>query len=163
MKDPVPLIEKNSASCPGGRFPPSFIHQVIIITGLNKLYTTMCFRPEDGLRCRQGVNLPLQLKLFCFWDAAFNHGISRWPSWYHWPLEAWLYTIYCTYLNALCGHPHAPKYYGICRYSKTTTSHQDVYFRDRGEGDKRLQKRLCWWKILLPFCSYSEMGLVGAA
>ena len=23
---------------PGGRFPPSFIHQVIIITGLNKLY-----------------------------------------------------------------------------------------------------------------------------
>ena len=31
MKDP--LIEKSS---PGGRFP-SFIHQVIVITGLNKL------------------------------------------------------------------------------------------------------------------------------
>ena len=25
---------------PGGRFPPSFIHQVILITGLNKLYCT---------------------------------------------------------------------------------------------------------------------------
>ena len=47
IKDPVPLIEKSRASCPSGRFPPSFIHQVIIITGLNKL----CSRPEDGLRC----------------------------------------------------------------------------------------------------------------
>ena len=35
--DPLPLIEKSRASCPGGRFPPSFIHQVIIITGLDKL------------------------------------------------------------------------------------------------------------------------------
>ena len=26
IKDPVPLIEKSRASCPGGRFPPSFIH-----------------------------------------------------------------------------------------------------------------------------------------
>ena len=33
----VPLIEKSRALCPGGRFLPSFIHQVII-TGLNKLY-----------------------------------------------------------------------------------------------------------------------------
>ena len=38
IKDPVPFIEKSRASCPGGRFPPRFIHQVIIITGLNKLY-----------------------------------------------------------------------------------------------------------------------------
>ena len=38
MKDPVPLIEKGRASCPGGRFRPSFFHQVIMITGLNKLY-----------------------------------------------------------------------------------------------------------------------------
>ena len=30
IKDPVPLIEKS-------RFPPGFIHHVIIITGLNKL------------------------------------------------------------------------------------------------------------------------------
>ena len=37
IKDPVSPIEKSRASCPGGRFPPSFIHQVIIITGLNKL------------------------------------------------------------------------------------------------------------------------------
>ena len=52
--DPVPLIEKSRASCPGGR-SPSFIHQLIIITGLNKLYPW----PEDGLRCQQGVKLPL--------------------------------------------------------------------------------------------------------
>ena len=36
ITDPVPLIEKRRASCPGGRFPPSFIHQVIVITGLNR-------------------------------------------------------------------------------------------------------------------------------
>ena len=41
IKDPVPHIEKSRASCPGGRFPPSFIHQVNIITGLNKLYDCM--------------------------------------------------------------------------------------------------------------------------
>ena len=40
-KYPVPLIEKSRASCPGGRFPHSFIHQVISITGLNKLYDCM--------------------------------------------------------------------------------------------------------------------------
>ena len=37
IKDPVPLIAKRRGLSPGGRFPPSFIHQVIIITGLNKL------------------------------------------------------------------------------------------------------------------------------
>ena len=31
------LIEHSRVPCPGGRFPPSFIHEVII-TGLNKLY-----------------------------------------------------------------------------------------------------------------------------
>ena len=41
ITDPLPLIEKSRASCPGGRFPPSFIHQVIIITRLNKLYDCM--------------------------------------------------------------------------------------------------------------------------
>ena len=25
--DPVPLVEKSRALCPGGRFPASFIHQ----------------------------------------------------------------------------------------------------------------------------------------
>ena len=29
IKDPVPIIETSRASCPGGRFPASFIHQVI--------------------------------------------------------------------------------------------------------------------------------------
>ena len=37
IKDPVPLIAKRRGLSPGGRFPPSFIHQVIIATGLNKL------------------------------------------------------------------------------------------------------------------------------
>ena len=40
IKDHVPLIEKSRASCHGGRCP-SFIHQVIIITGLTKLYDCM--------------------------------------------------------------------------------------------------------------------------
>ena len=35
IKDTLPLVEKSRASCPGGRFPPSSIHQVIMITGLN--------------------------------------------------------------------------------------------------------------------------------
>ena len=41
IKDPVPLIEKRRGLSPGGRFRPSFIHQVIIIIGLNKLYDCM--------------------------------------------------------------------------------------------------------------------------
>ena len=41
IKDPVPLIEKRRGLSPGGRFPPSFIHQLIITTGLNKLYNRM--------------------------------------------------------------------------------------------------------------------------
>ena len=42
IKDPVPLTEKSRVVCiVSGRFPPSFIHQVIIITGLNKLYDCM--------------------------------------------------------------------------------------------------------------------------
>ena len=41
IKDHMPLIEKRRGLSPGGRFPPSFIHRVIIITGLNKLYDCM--------------------------------------------------------------------------------------------------------------------------
>ena len=41
IQDPVPLIEKSRASCSCGRFPPSFIHQVIVITGLKKLCDCM--------------------------------------------------------------------------------------------------------------------------
>ena len=62
IKDLVPLIEESRASCPSGRFPPSLLHQVIIITRLNKLYICMFFPPEDGLRCQQGVKPPLKLK-----------------------------------------------------------------------------------------------------
>ena len=35
IKDPVSLIEKRRGLSLGGQFPPSFIHQVIIITGLS--------------------------------------------------------------------------------------------------------------------------------
>ena len=42
IKD-LPLVKKSRASCPSGRFPPSFINQVIMITGLNK-FMTVCFR-----------------------------------------------------------------------------------------------------------------------
>ena len=38
IKDPVPLIEKRRGLSPSGRFPPSFIHQVIINTRLNTEY-----------------------------------------------------------------------------------------------------------------------------
>ena len=38
IKDLMPLIEKSSVLCPSGRFPPRFIHQIIIITGLNNLH-----------------------------------------------------------------------------------------------------------------------------
>ena len=41
IKDPVTLIEKRRGLSPGGRFLPGFIHGVIIITGLNKLYDCM--------------------------------------------------------------------------------------------------------------------------
>ena len=37
----VPLIKKSRASCPGGRFPHSFIYQVINITRLKRLYNFM--------------------------------------------------------------------------------------------------------------------------
>ena len=37
IKDPVPLIGKKRGLSPSGRFPPRFIHRVIIVTGLNKL------------------------------------------------------------------------------------------------------------------------------
>ena len=73
---------------PGGRSPTSFIHQVIIITGLNKSYMSVCSRPEDGLklgvkpplklkrnglRCRLGVKPPikLELKLIILSESAF--------------------------------------------------------------------------------------------
>ena len=40
IEDPIPChLSKSRASFSSGRFPPSFIHQVIIITGLNiRLY-----------------------------------------------------------------------------------------------------------------------------
>ena len=41
ITDPVPLITKRRGLSPGGRFPPSLIHQVIIITRLNKFYNCM--------------------------------------------------------------------------------------------------------------------------
>ena len=71
------------------RFPPSFIHQVIFITGLKKLYMTVCSRPEDGLRCRQDVKPPLKFKRFLMTSISslllkpvlvktFKHEVREW-------------------------------------------------------------------------------------
>ena len=53
IKDPVPYhLRKREGDTvyilsPSGQFPDRFIHQVIIITGLNKLpYMIVCFRQE---------------------------------------------------------------------------------------------------------------------
>ena len=51
IKDPMPLIEKSRASCPGG--PGGFIHQEIIITGLNTLYDCMFLLPKHKIE-REG-------------------------------------------------------------------------------------------------------------
>ena len=55
IKDPLPLIVKRRGLSPGGRFPPSFNHQVII-TGLNKLRLY-------GLPLKMASDAPLQLRL----------------------------------------------------------------------------------------------------
>ena len=52
IKDPVPLIAKRRGLSPGGRFPPSFIHQVIIITGLNKLSNCMFIQTRHTVTSR---------------------------------------------------------------------------------------------------------------
>ena len=56
---PVPLIEKRRGLSPGGRFPSSFIHQVVIITGLNKLYNRI-FSPWRWPQMPSGRNTPTQ-------------------------------------------------------------------------------------------------------
>ena len=55
----VPLIEKRRGLSPGGRFPPSFIHQVIIMTGLNKL---QLYVPQPFLGESRKVHLPPELQ-----------------------------------------------------------------------------------------------------
>ena len=66
IKDPEPLIEKRRELSPGGRFPPGFIHRVIIVTGLNKLYDILYVLALKmaSCRCRLGVKPPLKLKLY---------------------------------------------------------------------------------------------------
>ena len=44
IKDPIPLIERSTASCPGVRCP-NFIHQVIIITGFKGVDVNFSSRP----------------------------------------------------------------------------------------------------------------------
>ena len=76
----VPCATYRRASCLGDWFPPSFSRQVLIITGVNKLYDCTCSCP--GLRCRQGVKPPLPLKL-CFLQYPFK--TNRWC----WEMEGW--------------------------------------------------------------------------
>ena len=61
IKDPVPLIKKSRALCHGSRVPPSFIHRIIIIPGLNISSTTM-FSPPVLDADRE--ELPLKLNQF---------------------------------------------------------------------------------------------------
>ena len=56
IKDPVPLIEKRRGGC-----PPSFIHQVIIVTGLNKLRLYVL---ALKMACRLGVKSGIHWHLF---------------------------------------------------------------------------------------------------
>ena len=63
IKDPVPLIEKRRGLSPGGRVPPSFIHQVIIITGLNKLYKrihVLALKMASDAQARSHGKTPLE-------------------------------------------------------------------------------------------------------
>ena len=90
IKDHIPLNVKSMACCPGGRFHPSFIHQVIVITGLNKL----CSCPEDDFRFRQGLKPPLNLKIYTIshpWSqsASFSarcmpQNQDVWNTYIHW-------------------------------------------------------------------------------
>ena len=41
IKDPVPLFKKSTALCPDGGFLLSFVHQVIVITGLTLYVVTL--------------------------------------------------------------------------------------------------------------------------
>ena len=61
IKDPMPLSEKSRTLSPGGRFPPSFIHQVIIITGLNKLgLYVVAMKMASDAECLGGKHPPKQ-------------------------------------------------------------------------------------------------------
>ena len=71
IKDPVPLVEKSRGLSPGGRFPPGFIHQVIIITGLNKLYDCM-FSPRRWPQMPTGRKTPTQINSFIYPDTSYS-------------------------------------------------------------------------------------------
>ena len=49
---------------PTGAVPPNWYNasQLVKCLPIDKSYTIVCSRPEDGLRCRQGVKPPLKLK-----------------------------------------------------------------------------------------------------
>ena len=48
LKDPVPLIRKRRGLSPGGRFPPSFVYRVIIITTLASPDAPVIVTPTHG-------------------------------------------------------------------------------------------------------------------
>ena len=75
-KDPVPLIEKRRGLSPGGRFPPSFIHQVIIITGPNKLCDCMP-SPWRWHQTPTGRKPPTQKNLYTVSRETWRFG---WPT-----------------------------------------------------------------------------------
>ena len=94
IQDPVPLIDKRRGLSPGGRFPPSFIHQVIIITGLNKLYNCM-FSPwtwpqvPTGCKTSKSQTQKRSYPLGChsYWRGPGRapHTLTWSRSWLSWP------------------------------------------------------------------------------
>ena len=91
------LIEKRRGLSPGSRLPPFFVNQV----GPNhhqriENYTTICSLPEACLRCWQGVQLPLKLKLN--WSLDVTTGsVYIVPLWCYmmrqWKLKTLLYSM----------------------------------------------------------------------
>ena len=59
IKDPAPLIKKGRALCPGRRFPPSFIHSRLIMTGLKMALDAD--RVETPTQTRKTRTLDLRL------------------------------------------------------------------------------------------------------
>ena len=83
IKDPVPLIENRRGLSPSGRFTPGFIHRVIIITGLNKLYDCM-FPPWRLLQMPTWCKAPTHIQSSITWLSPLETSVeTRWILEFH--------------------------------------------------------------------------------
>ena len=115
------LVEKSTASCHGGRFPPSFIHPVIIITGVNKLLTHSLTHSLTLLKTSPLLSCPPLS--FCANQKASQHHVttvmclvtqSCRPKWLtfvktykniYWPVYIYIYIyIYIYVIIRFCCH-----------------------------------------------------------